>query len=39
MAALAAADVGHVLRNGRIALSGDAADLRRDKTLVESYLG
>ena len=39
MAALAAADVGHVLRNGRIALSGDAADLRRDTTLVESYLG
>lgn len=39
MAALSVADNAHVLRNGEVALSGTASDLRRDQSLVESYLG
>jgi len=39
MAALSIADHAHVLRNGKIALSGKAAELRGDQALVESYLG
>jgi len=39
MAALSVADNAHVLRNGKIALSGTASDLRRDQALIESYLG
>jgi branched-chain amino acid transport system ATP-binding protein len=37
--ALDAADHAYVLQRGRVALSGPAADLRRDPALVESYLG
>lgn len=39
MVALSIADHAHVLKNGRIVLSGPAAQLREDKGLVESYLG
>jgi branched-chain amino acid transport system ATP-binding protein len=39
MAALSVADNAHVLRNGEVALSGTASDLRRDQALIESYLG
>ena len=39
MAALSVADSAHVLRNGEIALSGTASELRRDQALIESYLG
>ena len=39
MVALGLADSAYVLRNGRLILSGPAAELRRDKALVESYLG
>lgn len=38
-AALAISDRGHVLQNGRIVLSGDAADLMKDQALVQGYLG
>ncbi len=38
MLALAVADDACVLRQGRIVLSGAAAELRRDEALVESYL-
>ncbi len=39
LAALKAADTGCVLRNGRVALQGRAEALRRDRAVVESYLG
>lgn len=39
MVALSLADDAYVLRNGRIAISGPAAELRKDRALVESYLG
>ena len=38
MLSLAIADDGCVLRQGRLVLSGPAAELRRDPALVESYL-
>ncbi len=39
MVALGIADTAYVFRNGRLVLSGSAAELRRDKALVETYLG
>ncbi len=39
MVALGIADTAYVLRNGQLVLSGSAAELRRDKALVETYLG
>jgi len=39
MVALATADFAYVLKGGEIVLSGRAGDLRKDKALVESYLG
>jgi branched-chain amino acid transport system ATP-binding protein len=39
MVALGIADTAYVLRNGRLVLSGSAAELRRDKALVDTYLG
>jgi branched-chain amino acid transport system ATP-binding protein len=38
-AALAAADIGHVMELGGITLSGPAAELGRDPRVIESYLG
>ena len=38
-AALAVADYGYVLENGRIAVEGPAATLRRDKAVQAAYLG
>jgi branched-chain amino acid transport system ATP-binding protein len=38
LVALDVADSAYVLRNGRLVLSGSAAELRRDQALVESYL-
>ncbi|MCL8383575.1 MULTISPECIES: ABC transporter ATP-binding protein [Xanthobacter] len=37
--ALDTADEAHVLQRGRVALSGPAHDLRRDRAVIESYLG
>jgi branched-chain amino acid transport system ATP-binding protein len=37
--ALDAADEAHVLQRGRVALSGPAHELRRDRAVIESYLG
>lgn len=37
--ALAIADRGYVIENGRIAFDADAPSLRRDPRVVESYLG
>ena len=37
--ALEIADRGYVLENGRIAMSGRAADLRRDPAVRKAYLG
>ena len=37
--ALKHADVGHVVHNGRIVLSAPAAELLKDKALIEGYLG
>ncbi|MEP9355796.1 ABC transporter ATP-binding protein [Xanthobacter sp. KR7-65] len=37
--ALDTADEAHVLQRGRVALSGPAAELRRDRAVIESYLG
>lgn len=37
--ALDLADRGYVLRNGRVILSGDAAELRCDPAVVNAYLG
>jgi len=37
--ALKHADVGHVVQNGRIVLSAPAAELLKDKALIEGYLG
>ena len=37
--ALEIADRGYVLENGRIAMSGPAADLRRDPAVRKAYLG
>jgi len=39
MLALEIADRGYVLENGRIAMSGPAADLRRDPAVRKAYLG
>jgi branched-chain amino acid transport system ATP-binding protein len=39
VAALAVADYGYVLENGRIATHGDAAQLRRDPAVRAAYLG
>lgn len=39
LGALAVADRALVLRNGRAVVEASAADLRRDRSLVESYLG
>lgn len=39
LGALKIADNGLVLRNGRIAMRGTAAELLADRGLVESYLG
>jgi branched-chain amino acid transport system ATP-binding protein len=39
MVALGIADRAYVLRNGRLVLSGSAAELRRDRALIETYLG
>jgi branched-chain amino acid transport system ATP-binding protein len=39
LVALEAADRGYVLENGRIALSGSAAELRRDPGIRRAYLG
>jgi branched-chain amino acid transport system ATP-binding protein len=36
--ALEAADKAYVLDNGRVTLAGPAADLRRDKRVVEAYI-
>jgi branched-chain amino acid transport system ATP-binding protein len=38
-AALQVADQGYVLENGRIALSGAAADLMHDPRVAATYLG
>ena len=38
-AALEIADRGYVLKNGRIVLSGPAADLLKDQALIQGYLG
>ena len=38
-AALALADLGHVLETGRIVLSGSASDLLRDEGVRKAYLG
>lgn len=38
-AALAAADIGHVMELGGITLSGPAAELARDPRVIDSYLG
>jgi len=38
-AALAAADVGHVMELGKVTLSGPAAVMARDERVIESYLG
>ena len=38
-AALETADFGHVLENGKIALSGPASALMHDPRIVASYLG
>jgi branched-chain amino acid transport system ATP-binding protein len=38
-AALAAADIGHVMELGSITLSGPAAELARDPRVIDSYLG
>ncbi|QRG09333.1 ABC transporter ATP-binding protein [Xanthobacter dioxanivorans] len=37
--ALDTADEAHVLQRGHVALSGPARDLRRDRAVIESYLG
>jgi branched-chain amino acid transport system ATP-binding protein len=37
--ALSIADEAHVLQRGRVALSGPARDLRKDRAVIESYLG
>ncbi|WP_024280147.1 ABC transporter ATP-binding protein [Xanthobacter sp. 126] len=37
--ALDTADEAHVLQRGRVALSGPAQELRRDRAVIESYLG
>lgn len=37
--ALDTADEAHVLQRGRVALSGPAHELRRDRAVIESYLG
>jgi len=37
--ALKIADLGYVLQNGRIVLSGLPADLLKDRALVSRYLG
>lgn len=37
--ALALADRGYVLENGRIALEGKADDLSRDRSVIHAYLG
>jgi branched-chain amino acid transport system ATP-binding protein len=37
--ALAIADRGYVLQNGRVAVSGDAETLRADKRVRHIYLG
>lgn len=39
LAALRVADRGYVLQNGRVVLSGPAAELLRDQGLVQGYLG
>ena len=39
MLALEIADRGYVLENGRIAMSGQAADLRQDPAVRKAYLG
>jgi branched-chain amino acid transport system ATP-binding protein len=39
LVALEAADRGYVLENGRIALTGPAADLARDPDVRRAYLG
>ena len=39
IAALRLADVGYVLQNGTVVLSGDTASLLADPQLVERYLG
>ena len=38
MLALGIADTAYVLRNGRLVLSGSAAELRQDRALIETYL-
>jgi branched-chain amino acid transport system ATP-binding protein len=37
--ALKIADLGYVLQNGRVVLSGSSADLLKDQRLIERYLG
>ena len=37
--ALATADRGYVIENGKIALSGSASDLRNDEHVKRAYLG
>jgi branched-chain amino acid transport system ATP-binding protein len=39
LVALNVADHAYVLQRGRVALSGPAAEIRRDPAVVESYLG
>lgn len=39
VAALQVAEVGYVMENGRIVLSGNAADLRQNEDVKEFYLG
>ena len=38
-AALAVADYGYVMENGRVVLDGDAAELARNEDIKEFYLG
>ncbi|MBP0574431.1 ABC transporter ATP-binding protein, partial [Mycobacterium tuberculosis] len=38
-AALAAADIAHVMELGAVTLSGPAAELAADPRVIDSYLG
>ena len=39
MAALEITDFAYVIENGRVVLSGDPGELKRDRSIQDSYLG